>query len=162
MSMAIFADLRVQIIGEQNVELDAQQTALCQQSALLLDHGHEVGRCAVGEHHGLAAQRAHLGAADVEHIGEPGDVGQGHVGALGHQAVAQPGTVQKQRHLVFLTDGVQIFQLLFCVQGAVLGGVGDVHHAGEHHVVVVGIGIEGGAPVPYIGGRQPCPRGPAG
>ena len=49
---------------------------------------------------------------------------------------------------------MQIFQLLFCVQGAVLGGVGDVHHAREHHMVVVDVGIEGGAPVPYIGGRH--------
>ena len=31
----VFADLRVQIIGEQHVELDAQQTALGQQGALL-------------------------------------------------------------------------------------------------------------------------------
>ena len=33
----IFADGLVQVIGEQHIELDAQQTALCQQSALLLD-----------------------------------------------------------------------------------------------------------------------------
>ena len=43
----------------------------------------------------LPAHEGKVSAADVEHIGEPGDVGQGHVGALGHQAVAQPGTVQK-------------------------------------------------------------------
>ena len=51
----IFADGKVQIIGEQHIELDAQQPALCQQCALLLDHGHKVCRCTVGEHHSFAA-----------------------------------------------------------------------------------------------------------
>ena len=89
----VFADGEVQVIGEQHVELDAQQPPLCQQCALLLDHGHKVCRCAVGEHHSLAAQRTHLGAADVEHIGQPGKVGQCYVRALGSQTVAQPCTV---------------------------------------------------------------------
>ena len=145
------ADAGVQIIGEQHVELQAQQTALGKQRALLLDHGHKVGRCAVREHHGLAAQSAHLGAADVEHIGQAGNVLQGDVGALCHQAVAQPCAVHEQRHLVFLTHGVQLFQLRLSVQGAVLRRVRDIYHAGEHHVVVVGIGVEGSAPAAHIG-----------
>ena len=86
---SVFADGEIQAIGEQHVKLDAQQPPLCQQCALLLDHGHKMRRCAVGEHHSLAAQRTHLGAADVEHIGQPGKVGQRHVRALGSQTVAQ-------------------------------------------------------------------------
>ena len=148
----VFADGEVQVIGEQHVELDAQQPPLCQQCALLLDHGHKVRRCAVGEHHSLAAQRTHLGAADVEHIGQPGKVGQCYVCALGSQTVAQPCTIEEQRHLVLLTHSVQGFQLRLGVQGAVLGGVGDVHHAGEHHVVVVVVGVEGGHQRPQLGG----------
>ena len=148
------ADAGVQIIGEQHIELQAHQTALGKQRALLLDHSHKVGRCAVGEHHGLAAQRAHLGAADVEHIGQAGDILQGNIGALGHQTVAQACAVHEQGHVVLLTHSVQLFQLSLGVQGAVLGRVRDIYHAGEHHVVVVGIGIEGGAPVAHIGGTH--------
>ena len=147
----VFADGEIQPVGEQHVELDAQQPPLCQQRALLLDHGHKVGRCAVGEHHSLAAQRTHLGAADVEHIGQPGKVGQRHVCTLGSQTVAQPCAVQEQRHFVLLTHSVQGFQLGLGVQGAVLGGVGDVHHAGEHHVVVVTVGVESGHQLPQLG-----------
>ena len=33
----------------------------------------------IRDSHSLAAQRTHLGAADVEHIGQPGKVGQRHV-----------------------------------------------------------------------------------
>ena len=113
-----------------------------------------MGRGTFGEHHGFAAQGTHLGAADVEHVGELCDVGQGHVGALGHQAVAQPRAVHEQGHVVLLTHGVQFFQLSFRVQGAVLGWMGDVHHAGEHHVVVVLIGVEGGAPAAHIVGAH--------
>ena len=111
-------------------------------------------RCAVGEHHSLAAQRTHLGAADVKHIGQPGKIGQRHVRALGSQTIAQPCTIEEQRHLVLLTHSVQGFQLCLSVQGAVLGGVGDVHHAGEHHVVVVVVGVEGGYQCPQLGGVQ--------
>ena len=56
--------------------------------------------------------------------------------------------------MVLLTHSVQLFQLSLGVQGAVLGRVRDIYHAGEHHVVVVGIGIEGGAPVAHIGGAH--------
>ena len=151
---SVFADGEIQAIGEQHVKLDAQQPPLCQQCALLLDHGHKMRRCAVGEHHSLAAQRTHLGAADVEHIGQPGKVGQRHVRALGSQTVAQPCTIEEQRHLVLLTHSVQGFQLRLGVQGAVLGGVGDVYHAGEHHVVVVVVGVEGGHQCPQLGSVQ--------
>ena len=89
----VFADGEIQVIGEQHIELDAQQPPLCQQCALLLDHGHKMRRCAVGEHHSLAAQRTHLGAADVKYIGQPCKVGQRHVRALGSQTVAQPCTI---------------------------------------------------------------------
>ena len=114
---------------------------------LLLDHGHKVRRCAVGEHNCLAAERAHLGAADVEHIGQAGHIGQRHIGALGGQTIAQTGTVHKQRHMVLMADSGQRFQLCLGVQGAVLRRVGDVHHAREHEVVHIAIGIEGPAPV---------------
>ena len=101
----------------------------------------------MGEHNCLAAERAHLGAADVEHIGQAGHISQRHIGALGGQTIAQTGTVHKQRHVVLMADSGQRFQLCLGVQGTVLRRVGDVHHAREHEVVHIAIGIEGPAPV---------------
>ena len=108
----------------------------------------------MGEDHGLAAECAHLGAADVEHIGQLGEVGQRHIGALAGQCVAQTCAVHEEGHMVGMADGGQGFQLGLRVQRAVLGGVRDVDHAGEDHVVVVRVGVEGLAEVLYIGGVQ--------
>ena len=108
----------------------------------------------MGKDHGLAAECAHLGAADVEHIGQLGEVGQRHIGALAGQCVAQTCAVHEKGHMVGVADGGQGFQLGLRVQRAVLGGVRDVDHAGEDHVVVVRVGVEGLAEVLYIGGVQ--------
>ena len=138
----VLADAGVEVVGEQHIELQAHQAAFGKQSALLLDHSHEVGRGTLGEHHGFAAQGTHLGAADVEHVGELCDVGQGHVGALGHQAVAQPRAVHEQGHVVGVADGGKRFQLCPGVQGAVLRGVGDVDW-GKYVSALTDIGFEG-------------------
>ena len=54
---------------------------------------------------------------------------QRQVRAVGHQAIAQTGAVDKQRQAVFTAGVVQGGQLRLGVQRAALGGVGDVHHA---------------------------------
>ena len=57
---------------------------------MLFDERDEMLRhAAVREHHGLAEHRAHLGATDIEHVGEPCDVFKGHV-------VAGSGGVRRQ------------------------------------------------------------------
>ena len=50
------------------------------------------------EHHSLAAQRAHLRAADVERVAQTRDVGQRDIGSHGGQAVAQARAVHEQPH----------------------------------------------------------------
>ena len=46
------------------------------------------------QHHRLPEQGAHLGAADVEGVGEPGDVPERHVRGGRHEAVAEARPVQ--------------------------------------------------------------------
>ena len=111
-------------------------------------------RIALGEDDGLAEQRADLGASDVEHVGDAGEVRQRHVGAGGGQSVAESCAVHEQRHAVpvgGLGDGLK---LGLAVDRAVLGGVRDVDQSGEHHVLVVVVGIEGGAIVVELGGIE--------
>lgn len=107
-----------------------------------------------GKTTGLAAESTDLGAADVEHIGPLCEVGQGDVRAIRRQTVAQPCAIHEEGHLVLLTDRMESFQFGLGVEGAVLGGVGEIHHAGEDHVVMVAVGVEGGAEIPDRGGVQ--------
>ena len=91
------ADVVVEVVLKQRQELQPQQPALGQHAAVLLDGVPEIPlQVWVGDDHRLPQQRAALGAPNVEHVAQPGQVPQGHVAAPGRQAVAQPGAVQKE------------------------------------------------------------------
>ena len=89
----------------------------------------------VGDHHRLPEQGPALGAPDVEHVAQPGQIGKGHVCLGRGQRVAHPGPVQEQVQAVLVADPAQGGELLFGVEGAVFRGVGEVHHLGLHHVL---------------------------
>ena len=136
------ADLFIQAVGEQGVELNRVQAALCDHRAVALDHGLELARhIAVREHDRLAAQRAALGAADVEHIGQPCDVRERHVGIC-RQAVAEARAIEEERQIECLAHGGNALQLVFRVKRAVFGRMGDIDHAREYHVVMAFVRIE--------------------
>ena len=129
-------NLKVQIVGEQGVKLDAQQTALGHAAAPLLhDEAEILLQRRVHDHHGLAEQGSPLGAADIAPVAQAGDLRYGQLRAVGHDAVAQPGPVDEQRQAVFPAGVVQSRQLRLGIQGAALGGVGDIHHAGLDNVL---------------------------
>ena len=114
-------DLLIQPVGEQGIELQRVQTTLCDHRAAALDHRDELFRhIAVREHDRFAAERAAFGAADVEHIGELGDVCQRYIG-FRRKAVAEACAVQKQRHIELSAYSRQAFQLIFGVKRAVFG-----------------------------------------
>ena len=121
----------IQIVSEQGVELDAQQTALGHAAAPLLhDEAEVLLQSRVHDDHGLTEQSTDLGAADIEHVAQVGDLRQGQVSTVGHDAVAQPGAVDEQGQAVPAAHVVQLRQLRLGVKGASLGGIGDVDHAG--------------------------------
>ena len=140
----VAADVKIQVIREQRVKLHADQAAFGHHGPVLLDVGDEALRRAVtGEHHGLPTKRPHLGAADIEGVAQGGNVGQGHVGFITRQPVAQPRPVQKQRDCILLAYLMQGFQLRLAVQRAVFRGMGNIHPAGINHVRIGGVGVEG-------------------
>ena len=106
------------------------------------------------EHHGLAAERAHLCAADVERVAQACDVGQRDVGAHGGQAVAQTRPVHEQPHVEVAAHLRQRLQLGQRVHGAVLGGVRDVHGARCHDVLAVLVAPVRLAQRAHVGGHQ--------
>ena len=106
---------------------------------LLLDGEEMLVGLAVGKDDGFAAEGANLGAADVEDIAVAGQVGQGDVVALGHQAVAQSCAVNVERNFVVLADLVEVVQLAGGIERAQLGGEGDVDQARMHGMVLVAV-----------------------
>ena len=109
---------------------------------MALDHGLELARhIAVREHDRLAAQRAALGAADVEHIGQPCDVRERYIGIC-RQAVAEARAIEEERQIECLAHGGNALQLVFRVKRAVFGRMGDIDHAREYHVVMAFVRVE--------------------
>ena len=133
-------NVKIQVIGHQGIKLDTQQAALGQHAAMLLDEITEILlQVRVRDDHCLTEEGAYLGAADVEHIAQPGDIRQCHIVALRHQAVAQPGTVQEQVQAQLPADTGQLFQLGETVEGTVFRGIGDVHQLGLDRMLKAGI-----------------------
>ena len=119
--------LIVEPIFKQGLKLDAQQPTLGQHAAPLLDEVAEILlQRRMGQHQGLAKEGAHLRAADVEGIAQPCQIRHGHIILPAAQAVAQPGTIDEQVESQLLADAAHFLQLMEGVDGAVLGGVGDV------------------------------------
>ena len=62
-------NLKIQAVGKERLKLHARQAALGKQCAMLLNTRNGMRRGVhAAKHHGLAAKRAALGAADVEHV----------------------------------------------------------------------------------------------
>ena len=115
-------NLKIQAIGKERLKLHARQAALGQQRTVLLNARNGMRRSVhAAKHHGLAAQSAALGAADVEHVAQLCQLGQGEVALVGCQRIGQAGTVHKQRNLALLAHRMNCRELGLGVQRAVLG-----------------------------------------
>ena len=123
------ADLEIEVIREERVELDAQQAAFREERAVQFDVGEEMGRRAFREDHRFAAEGAHFCAADIEDVGQGGDIGERHVGGGAHEAVAEARAVDVEGQGVFVADAAQRRELVFRVERSVFRGVGNVDHA---------------------------------
>ena len=115
-------NLKIQAVGKECLKLHARQAALGQQRAVLLNARNGMCRGVhAAEHHSLAAERATLGAADVEHVAQLRQPGQGNVALIGRQRIGQASTVHKQRNLALLAYRMNRRELGLRVQRAVLG-----------------------------------------
>ena len=115
-------NLKIQAIGKKSLKLHTRQAALGQQRAVLLNTRNGMRRSMhAAEHHGLTTQSAALGAADVEHVAQLRQLGQGNVALVGRQRISQAGAIHKQRNLVLLAHRMNRRELGLGVQRAVLG-----------------------------------------
>ena len=126
--------------AEEGLELEADEGALGDDGTMLFLDREEVlvGR-AVGEDDGLTTKGANLGATDIEDIAMTGKEGKGDVALRGHEAVAKAGSVDVEGEVVALADGIEVGELAGAVEGAVLGGEGDVDEAGVDAVVAIAV-----------------------
>ena len=133
--------LKVEAVLEQNLELDAQYPALGQHAPHAFDHITEVPlNGQVGDDHGLPKKGPHLGAADVEYVGQLSQVRECDVVLRSGQTIAAPGSVDIQGDVPLPADLVDGLQLRLGVQRAQLRGLGEVDQTGLNGVLVAGIG----------------------
>ena len=126
---------------QQGQELPAQQAALGQHTAVLLQAIAEIRlEVIVCDDNGLAEECTALGTAEIEHVAECGVILQAQVIGGARQAVGHAGTVHKQIEAQLIAGSGDVGQLFLIIKGADLGGVGDVHHTGLHLVLVAGVG----------------------
>ena len=108
----------------------------------------------VGKHHSLAKERAHFGAAYVEHIAEVRQIGERNVALGRSQSVAQASTIDKQGQIEPLASAVDVGELLFRIYGAYLGGKRDVYHTRLHHMFRTILGEVIGHSLLYLNSRN--------
>ena len=108
----------------------------------------------VGEDHRLAEERPALGAADVERIAQPREVGQAHVVGAAGESVGEARAVDVQPHAELIARPAHLLELGARVERAVLGGLREVDHAGLHHMVAVAVVCPRGGRPAHLCGRQ--------
>ena len=134
----IRADALVELVGEQRVELDAEQPPLGEQRAVLLDDGKKVrDEPQLRNDDRLAEQRTAFCAANVEDIAQRGKVAERHVVLGTRERVGKACAVDVERQALFAAECADGRKLLFRVERAVLRRLGEVDHAGHDRVVAV-------------------------
>ena len=121
---------------QHECKLQPHQPALCQHRAVLLHVRLEaVLEAGLRDDEGLAEKCAALCPADIEHVRKLRKVLQGKVVILCPQAVPHPGPVHEQVHAVFFADLAYGAKLPLGIQGALLGGEGNIYQLGLRKVL---------------------------
>lgn len=140
----VLSDAQVESFGKKSIKLNACHTALCQQGTVTFDDGEELTRCiAARENDGFATEGTDFSATYVENVAMMSQPRQVEVTFCRHKPVAEAGTINEERNLVLLADGMNLFDFSSIVNGAKFGGEGDVHHAGIDDVLPCGVGMVG-------------------
>ena len=108
----LLGELEVEVIREQCLKLQANESALGDHSTVLFLNGEEMlVRILMGEDHGLTAKCTDLRATDIEDVAVTGEIGQGDVVAICHQTIAEAGTIDIKGYLITLADLIDVVEL---------------------------------------------------
>ena len=132
------AQLFIQPIGKQRIELDAQQPALGQQRPMLLDDRKEMrNQPRTRKHHRLAKQRTALGTANIKRIAQRGQIGQAHVVFRTGQRIGQPRAIDIEQNMMRPAYAADLRQLRARIQRSILRGLRQVRHTGHDHMITI-------------------------
>ena len=96
----------------------------------------------LGKYHCFAAERSYLGSSDIEYVAEFCKFGQCQIAFGAGEAIAEPGSVNEEFHLIFpayFPDGCN-FRL--AVERSVFAGKGYVNHRGIYHMLPGSVVVE--------------------
>lgn len=137
-----------EVAFKERHELDSGDTAFGEESTVAFDAGEECGDVtASGQDNSLAEECAALCAADVESIGQRGDVAERDA-SFGGKTVEKSGAIEIERHVKFVADAAQRAQLVESIERTQLGGERDIDGSGLHHMGPCVIRIKLGYPGP--------------
>ena len=130
-------DAKVEVVREERVKLQAQDTTLGEQCTVSLDDGEDVFGCArVGIDQGFAQQRSHLRASYVEGVAMVCKKRQVDIVAFRHQPVAEPCPIDIESQSVLLAYSIDVGQFLARIECAKFRWKCDIDHARLYHVWV--------------------------
>ena len=119
----------VEIMFQQAVELQSEQPAFGEDSAVLLHVGFEtLFQCIRRDHNSLAKQRPAFRSAEIEDICESGEILKRNIILFRSQTVAKPCTVHEQIHIILAADVMNILQLLQRIQSSLFRWKREVYH----------------------------------
>ena len=132
------AQLEPEVVFHRGGELHAEQAALGEHGAVALHRAAEARlERVVDDDHCLAEEQAVFRAADVKRIAQPRQILRLQVAARGRERLRQPRAVEIQVHPVRVARRAQGGQLRHGIDSAEFRRVGHVHHARQHHVLVI-------------------------
>ena len=135
---------QIQIIRKKCVKLESCDPSLGQQGAMLFDDCKKVrDKVMLWYDRGLSEQGAALCSADIEGVAERSQVRELDVIFRAGKGVGQPGSVHIEGNVIFPADAADLPEFPQGVEGSALGRLGEIDHAGFHHVVAVQVAAEG-------------------
>ena len=148
------SDAGVEGIGEEGVELHAEQPTFGQKRSAAFHVGEEAFEpLAFARHDRLAEESAAFGAPDIEDVAEGGYVGNGEVGR-GRQTVGEARPVDIERYRGLAADSRKVLQFTARIERADFRGEGDIDHCRSRHVAPGVVGIEAGDILFQLGGVE--------
>ena len=138
-----FTNSHIKIIPEQFIELDSQQSSLCEKSSMLLDDCEQMGDFfRVRNYHRLAKKRAALRASDIKSIAQRCQIRQAHIILRTGQGIRKSCPIHIQINPILITYISESLQFCFCIKRSILCRMGQINHSGHYHMFMVLVTVE--------------------
>ena len=105
------SNTQIERIGEECVELNADESSLGKESTVLLDNAEEMRMCiAMREHHSLSAEGTYFRSANIERIAMVRQERQGNVGSIRCESITQTSAIDEKWQIIFLAHALNFHE----------------------------------------------------